>query len=306
MRATVSIGAFVPKPHTPFQWAAQAAPDVVDNRLRKLREAINSDRSLGRNIGLRYHDGQPSLIEGLLSRGDRRVGAVIEAVWRDGGHFDGWSEYFSFERWEAAAARELAPQGVDLAWFTTRERDGDEVLPWDHLDSGLDRGWLWDDWQDALDSREQDDCRWTPCFDCGVCPQMGTEIQIGPTATEMVAAGRMLPLTPVESRRRRRCATRRWRRPGPTDPTGPAREPGRGGRAPVGADRGEGADAVRQAGPGPVQLAPGRGAGHGVGAAPGRGAGVALARLQPAPPALLARGRARPGRPARPSSSRSG
>ena len=70
---------------------------------------------------------------------------------------------------------------MDLAWFTTRERDGDEVLPWDHLDSGLDRGWLWDDWQDALDSREQDDCRWTPCFDCGVCPQMGTEIQIGPT-----------------------------------------------------------------------------------------------------------------------------
>ena len=201
VRTTVSIGAFVPKPHTPFQWAAQAAPDVVDNRLRKLREAINSDRSLGRNIGLRYHDGQPSLIEGLLSRGDRRVGAVIEAVWRDGGHFDGWSEYFSFERWEAAAARELAPQGVDLAWFTTRERDGDEVLPWDHLDSGLDRGWLWDDWQDALDSREQDDCRWTPCFDCGVCPQMGTEIQMGPTGAEMAAAGRMLPLTPVESRR---------------------------------------------------------------------------------------------------------
>ena len=96
VRTTVSIGAFVPKPHTPFQWAAQAAPDVVDNRLRKLREAINSDRSLGRNIGLRYHDGQPSLIEGLLSRGDRRVGAVIEAVWRDGGHFDGWSEYFSY------------------------------------------------------------------------------------------------------------------------------------------------------------------------------------------------------------------
>ncbi|MDQ5855622.1 MAG: TIGR03960 family B12-binding radical SAM protein, partial [Actinomycetota bacterium] len=82
IKATVSIGGFVPKPHTPFQWAAQAAPEVIDDRLRKLRAAINSDRSLGRNIGMRYHDGQPSLIEGLLSRGDRRVGAVIEQAWR--------------------------------------------------------------------------------------------------------------------------------------------------------------------------------------------------------------------------------
>ena len=55
------------------------------------------------------------------------------------------------------------------------------MLPWDHLDSGLDKEWLWEDWQDALDEFEQDDCRWTPCFDCGVCPQMGTDIQIGPT-----------------------------------------------------------------------------------------------------------------------------
>ena len=75
VRCTISIGGFVPKPHTPFQWAAQAHPDVVDGRLRKLREAVNADRKLGRNVGMRYHDGQPSLIEGLLARGDRRVGA---------------------------------------------------------------------------------------------------------------------------------------------------------------------------------------------------------------------------------------
>ena len=102
IRCTVSIGGFVPKPHTPFQWAAQASPEVVDNRLRKLREAINSNRSLGRNVGMRYHDGEPSMVEGLLSRGDRRVGAVIESVWRDGGRFDGWSEHFSYPRWVAA------------------------------------------------------------------------------------------------------------------------------------------------------------------------------------------------------------
>jgi radical SAM superfamily enzyme YgiQ (UPF0313 family) len=189
IRCTVSIGGFVPKPHTPFQWAAQASPQVVDARLRKLREAINSDRSLGRNIGMRYHDGEPSLVEGLLSRGDRRVGAVIERVWRDGGRFDGWSEHFSFARWMSAAEAE----GIDIGWYTTRERDGDEVLPWDHLDSGLDKQWLWDDWQDALGEFEQDDCRWTPCFDCGVCSNLGTDIQIGPTGRAL------LPLTPLAS-----------------------------------------------------------------------------------------------------------
>src|SRR6188472_1702303 len=103
VRCTVSIGAFVPKPHTPFQWAAQTAPEVVDTRLRTLRDAINADRSLGRAIGYRYHDGQPSLIEGLLSRGDRRVGAVIRRVWENGGRFDGWREHFSYQRWVDAA-----------------------------------------------------------------------------------------------------------------------------------------------------------------------------------------------------------
>jgi len=191
IRCTISIGGFVPKPHTPFQWAAQCDPDTVDSRLAKLRSAINSDRGLGRNIGMRYHDGKPSLIEGLLSRGDRRIGRVIERVWREGGRFDGWSEHFSYQRWVAAAEAELPEFGVDLTWFTTREREELEVLPWDHLDSGLDKEWLWADWQDALDEREQDDCRWTPCFDCGVCPAMGTDIEVGPTGRTL------LPLTPI-------------------------------------------------------------------------------------------------------------
>ena len=181
VRCTVSIGAFVPKPHTPFQWAAQCPPDVVDARLRLLRDAINADRSLGRAIGYRYHDGKPSLIEGLLSRGDRRVGAVIRRVWEDGGRFDGWHEFFSFDRWARACAEALPADGVSLDWYTVRERTEAEVLPWDHLDAGLDRDWLWQDWQDALAERELDDCRWTPCYDCGVCPGMGTQTQVGPT-----------------------------------------------------------------------------------------------------------------------------
>ncbi|MEO3824773.1 TIGR03960 family B12-binding radical SAM protein [Actinomadura sp. B10D3] len=186
IRCTVSIGGFVPKPHTPFQWAAQCDHETVDRRLRALKDALRGDKEYGRAIGLRYHDGQPSIVEGLLSRGDRRVGKVVRAVWEDGGRFDGWSEHFSYERWTACAEKAFADEPVDLDWYTVRERDEVEVLPWDHLDAGLDREWLWQDWQDAVDETEVEDCRWTPCYDCGVCPTMGTEIQIGPTGRKLL------------------------------------------------------------------------------------------------------------------------
>ena len=71
------------------------------------------------------------------------------------------------------------------------------MLPWDHLDAGLDRQWLWDDWQDALAEVEQDDCRWSPCFDCGVCDQLGTEIQIGPTGRPLLPVVPALPMMAV-------------------------------------------------------------------------------------------------------------
>ncbi|MGN9788292.1 TIGR03960 family B12-binding radical SAM protein [Nonomuraea sp. ZG12] len=187
IRCTVSIGGFVPKPHTPFQWAGQTDHETVDRRLKALRDSFRGDREYSRAIGFRYHDGKPSIIEGMLSRGDRRIGAVIRNVWEDGGRFDGWSEHFSYERWMAAAAK----AGIDVDWYTVREREENEVLPWDHLDAGLDREWLWQDWQEAVNGGEVEDCRWTPCYDCGVCPTMGTEIQIGPTGRKL------LPLTVV-------------------------------------------------------------------------------------------------------------
>jgi radical SAM family uncharacterized protein len=191
IRCTISIGAFVPKPHTPFQWAAQLDHETVDKRLKALKSAVMNDKNYGKSIGIRYHDGRPSIIEGMLSRGDRRVGAVIRKVWEDGGRFDGWSEHFSFDRWARCAAEAFTGTPVSLDWFTTREREHSEVLPWDHLDSGLDKDWMWEDWQDAIREVEVDDCRWTPCYDCGVCPTMGTEIQTGPTGRQL------LPLTVV-------------------------------------------------------------------------------------------------------------
>jgi radical SAM family uncharacterized protein len=191
VKCTISIGGFVPKAHTPFQWVGQADAETVDRRLRMLKDKVREDRRYGRAISVRYHDGKPGQIEGLLSRGDRRIGRVVEAVWRDGGVLDGWSEYFSYDRWIAAAESELAPLGVDVAWFTTRERSKREVLPWDHLDAGLDREWLWQDYEDAIGEASVEDCRWAGCYNCGVCPTLGTEIQIGPTGRSL------LPLTVI-------------------------------------------------------------------------------------------------------------
>jgi hypothetical protein len=191
IRCTISIGGFVPKPHTPFQWAPQLDHESVDRRLAALKSAVVADKQFGRSIGLRYHDGRPSIIEGMLSRGDRRVAGVIRRVWEGGARFDGWSEYFSYDGWVAAANEVFADSPVSLDWFTTRERELTEVLPWDHLDSGLDKEWLWQDWQDAISETEVEDCRWSPCYDCGVCPSMGTENQVGPTGRTV------LPLSPV-------------------------------------------------------------------------------------------------------------
>ena len=182
----------MPKPHTPFQWAGQASAETIDHRLRMLRQKINEDRRIGRSIGLRYHDGKPGVIEGLLSRGDRRVGRVIERVWRDGGKFDGWSEHFSFDRWTAAARRGAGAlrRRPRLVHHPRAHRARGPALgppglrAWTRSGSGTTG-------RRRSAEEEVADCRWTPCYDCGVCPTMGTEIQIGPTGRSL------LPLTVV-------------------------------------------------------------------------------------------------------------
>jgi len=175
---TISLGAFVPKPDTPFQWVGQADAATIDRRVGLLKQAIRDDRRCGRAIGLRYSAGRPAQLEGLLARGDRRVGAVIEAAWRKGQVFDGWREHENLDLWEQVAAEILEPQGVSLAWYTTRERQRAELLPWDHLDVGLNRAWLWHDYQQGLQASPLPDCRWEGCQSCGVCPFFDTDIEL--------------------------------------------------------------------------------------------------------------------------------
>jgi hypothetical protein len=124
-----------------------------------------------KGVQLKWHDARATLAEGIASRGDRRVGAVIEDVWRAGGTFQEWSEHFNLDLWSAAMDR----HGLSIEWYVERHRDRDEVLPWDHISAGLHRDFLWQDWRDALDEYGLPDCRWTPCYDCGACTGYGIE-----------------------------------------------------------------------------------------------------------------------------------
>lgn len=164
---TASVGGFVPKPFTPFQWFGQ---NTVEELYRKVYLLKDTTKKM-KGVQLKWHDPKATLIEGIFSRGDRRVGAVIEQVWREGGTFQEWSEHFNHQRWLDA----MAAHGLDVEWYTYRHRTEDEVLPWDHLNAGLHKDFLWQDWRDALNEVGLEDCRWTPCYDCGACTGYGIE-----------------------------------------------------------------------------------------------------------------------------------
>ncbi len=181
-RVTISVGGFVPKPHTPFQWAPQVTAEEIRRRLALIRNAIREHTGLR----LRTNDPEEGVIEGLLARGDRRVADAVERAWQLGARFDGWHEMPTLDTWMQA----LEETGIDLDWYTGRTRDEREALPWDHLDSGLEKSWLWEDWQDSLSEKDLDDCRWSPCYDCGVCPGLNVEHDTGYTG------GFQLPVLP--------------------------------------------------------------------------------------------------------------
>lgn len=163
---TVSVGGFVPKAHTPFQWFGQNGTAELHRKITMLRDDLRKTAAQ-----VRWHDPKATFAEGIASRGDRRIGAVIERVWRAGGTFQEWSEHFQIERWMDA----MAAEGLDADWYVTRHRTEDEILPWDHIAAGLHRDFLWQDWQASLAAHGLPDCRWTPCYDCGVCTDYALE-----------------------------------------------------------------------------------------------------------------------------------
>ena len=133
MKITISTSCFIPKPQSPFQWEVQISIEEYLRRVNLLRSSITA-----KNVSYNWHDAETSLVEAVLSKGDRRVADVIEEVWRQGGRLDAWSDYFSFERWMRAFAR----CGVDPAFYANTEIPLDAVLPWDHIDVGVRKAHL--------------------------------------------------------------------------------------------------------------------------------------------------------------------
>jgi radical SAM family uncharacterized protein len=158
----VGVSTFVPKPHTPFQWVAQERRDTILRHQEILRR---ESRMPGLKVSWNEFDG--SQIEALLSRGDRRVAGVIRRAWELGARFDGWRECFRYDLWLQA----LDDNGLDLDWYCHRPRDRDEVLPWDHINAGVSRDFLWKEWEKSTAAGTTDDCRYGRCGLCGTDPR---------------------------------------------------------------------------------------------------------------------------------------
>ncbi len=157
LRITVSTSFFVPKPFTPFQWEAQITREEYHRRVDLLRNSIKN-----KSIQYNWHEMETSYIEAVLARGDRRLGKLLETVWRKGGRLDSWSEYFSFERWMEA----FAETGIDPDFYALRERPKDEILPWSMIDIGVHPEYLWREREQAYRSVITPDCR-VQCMGCG-------------------------------------------------------------------------------------------------------------------------------------------
>jgi radical SAM family uncharacterized protein len=159
LTVNLSASCFVPKPHTPFQFAAQASYDELCEKQQLLKRSIRS-----RSVKFSYHNADTSVLEGALARGDRRTGTAILEAFKLGARFDGWSEFFDYGLWKRA----FVNAGLDMAFYAHRERPYDEVLPWDHIKTGADKPFLISEMEQARRAVTTPDCR-TACARCGAC-----------------------------------------------------------------------------------------------------------------------------------------
>ena len=158
LRVTCSASVFVPKPFTPFQWAAQDDLETVMEKQSHLREYLKM-----KGVTFNWHDPSLSLLEACISRGDRRMGEVLYTAWRDGCFLDGWSEHFKYDTWLQAFEK----CGLDTAFYANRERSYDELLPWDFIDMGVTRRYLQLENERAKQGLTTRDCR-KGCNGCGL------------------------------------------------------------------------------------------------------------------------------------------
>ena len=159
-KINVSVATFIPKAHTPFQWASQISLSESRAKINRLHDQLRLP-----GIQFKWQDPKVSWLEGLWARGDRRLGRLLTAAYNKGCRFDGWSDQFNYPAWEAA----MAETGIDPNFYTVRKRDVGEPLPWDHIDIRIDKAFLRQEWEIALQGGFTGDCRLEDCNQCGVC-----------------------------------------------------------------------------------------------------------------------------------------
>lgn len=156
----VSINTFIPKSHTPFQWAPQISMVASCEKMARIKSQLNIS-----GIHVKWQNPEMSLLEGEMARGDRRLADVVEWAWKNGALFDGWTDEFDFDLWQRA----FQTCGMNLGYFSTRHRTLDEPLPWAHMKSGVKTSFFRQQWDEALDEKTVKDCRYGDCHHCGVC-----------------------------------------------------------------------------------------------------------------------------------------
>ncbi|MGI6070010.1 MAG: TIGR03960 family B12-binding radical SAM protein [Blautia sp.] len=167
VQIVVSTSFFVPKPFTPFQWAPMFTKEQFLDKARVVREEIHAQLNQ-RAIKYNWHEADVTLLEGFLARGDRRCADVIQAAYEKGALYDAWSETFHQEIWDAA----FAACGIDPDFYTLRERETDELLPWDFIDAGVTKEFLTREWNRAKEEKVTPNCR-MQCSGCGAARYQG-------------------------------------------------------------------------------------------------------------------------------------
>jgi radical SAM family uncharacterized protein len=155
------VSTFIPKPHTPFQWVGLDRVDTIREKLDHLRHGLRSP-----HIKLTWNDPEGTLLEAWLSRGDRRLGAVIEAAWRAGARFDAWQEHYRYDLWLEA----FKQVGLDPDFYSHRQRGLEEILPWEVVSSAVRKNYLAEEYKRSQEGEVREDCR-EQCYRCGILPE---------------------------------------------------------------------------------------------------------------------------------------
>jgi radical SAM family uncharacterized protein/radical SAM-linked protein len=171
----VSVTSFIPKAHTPFQRHSQMTLEETKEKLQYLKDNLRHPK-----VKLKWQEPQMSLLEGVWARGDRKLAPLLVAAFENGCRLDGWSDKFNFSLWQKA----FDDTGIDPLFYTSRQRSEDEALPWDHIDSGVTKKFLKQEFQKAGDKVLTPDCREHECTACGVCDFKRIQPVIHDTITE--------------------------------------------------------------------------------------------------------------------------